>query len=234
MLTSCENYIQGTKYSQHGFLCYTAGEMKTKTKTASATCEEALYDQHIFPIAGVDEAGRGPLAGPVVACAVVLPPGLVIEGVRDSKKIPPDRRGKLATAIKSAALAYGFGVLEPPEIDAMNILQATLRAMEKAAAAAQAALGTPLRAALVDGNRPPRLPCPAIHIIRGDACCHLIAAASILAKEERDTIMHALHRLYPQYGFDTHKGYGTKAHLCALAKYGPCPVHRRTFKGVPT
>jgi ribonuclease HII len=201
-------------------------------KTASGICEEILYEQGIWPIAGVDEAGRGPLAGPVVACAVVLPPKCVIEGVYDSKKIHPDKRKELAKLIKTQTLAYGFGIIDAQTIDAMNILQATLLAMQKAVAQVFAVL--PLRAALVDGNRSPSLPCPTLHIVRGDSLCHLIAAASILAKEERDNILNGLHELYPRYGFDRHKGYGTPVHLQALKKYGPCPEHRLTFKQVRT
>jgi len=201
-------------------------------KTAPNTREAELYTQGIWPFAGVDEAGRGPLAGPVVACAVVLPPGCIIEGVYDSKKINPARRTELAAVIKSSALAYGFGLVEPQEIDRINILQAAMKAMEEAVIAAQSFLGEPLRYILVDGNRSPRLPCPTESIVKGDSHCHLIAAASILAKETRDTIMRDLHLLYPQYGFAEHKGYPTAAHFRALAEYGPCPAHRITFKGV--
>ncbi|MCL2603973.1 MAG: ribonuclease HII [Defluviitaleaceae bacterium] len=201
-------------------------------KTAPDIRERELFAQGIWPVAGVDEAGRGPLAGPVVACAVVLPPGSVIEGVYDSKKINPPRRAELAGKIKSAALAYAFGIIEPREIDRVNILQAAMKAMEDAVYAVQSFLGEPLRYVLVDGNRLPALPCPAEYLIKGDHRCHIIAAASILAKEARDTIMRDIHRLYPQYGFDEHKGYPTSAHFDALKRYGPCPEHRMTFRGV--
>lgn len=191
-----------------------------------------MHGGGIYPIAGVDEAGRGPLAGPVVACAVVLPPGLSVEGVYDSKKINPLKRGELAKQIKLSALAYGFGVMDAQTIDRVNILQATLLAMQEAVLSAQAMLNTPIRAALVDGNRSPKLPCPVLLIVKGDSRCHSIAAASILAKEARDTIMRELDCSYPRYGFAENKGYPTPAHVQALKKYGPCPEHRLTFKKV--
>jgi ribonuclease HII len=206
--------------------------MARKTKTAPDTLETELYARGIWPIAGIDEAGRGPLAGPVVACAVILPPGLVIEGVYDSKKINPAKRAELAERIKACALAYAFGVVEPAEIDRINILQAAMKAMGEAFYAAQSFLGKPLRYILVDGNRLPKLPCDGKAVVKGDNRCHVIAAASILAKEARDTIMRDLHRVYPEYGFADHKGYPTFAHMEALAKYGPCREHRKTFKGV--
>ena len=225
------------------------GGLGVEMKTAPSTRENELFAQGIFPIAGVDEAGRGPLAGPVVSCAVVLPPHCVIEGVYDSKKISPKRRAELAEKIKASALAYAFGVVEAEEIDRINILQAVLRAMREAVIAVQNVLNNSvnnsmsdfannstnktLQYVLVDGNFLPDLPYPAECIIRGDAHCHLIAAASILAKEARDEIMRNLHKLYPVYGFDVHKGYGTAKHLAALAQYGACPAHRFSFKGVP-
>ncbi|MCL2364176.1 MAG: ribonuclease HII [Defluviitaleaceae bacterium] len=206
-----------------------------KIKTASTQTEAALHARGFHFIAGVDEAGRGPLAGPVVAAAVVLPPGLIIEGVYDSKKIAPARRAFLLEEIKINALAYGLGIIEAAEIDRINILQATMQAMSQAVTHAQEMLtarSTPaqIQYILVDGNRLPSLPCPGEAITKGDTLCHSIAAAAILAKETRDAIMHEVDVIYPGYGFATHKGYGTPAHLAALAQYGPCVAHRLTFK----
>ena len=197
--------------------------------TASNEYEAALHNRGIFPVVGVDEVGRGPLAGPVVACAVVLPEGLVIEGVTDSKKLSEKRRGALAAVIKERALAYGFGVVEAEEIDRTNILQATTKAMAQAVLAVQASLGEALQYALVDGDKLPDLPCPGEALVSGDSRCFLIAAASIVAKVERDAMLGELHRMYPQYGFDRNKGYGTAAHREAIFEYGLCPAHRRTF-----
>jgi len=190
--------------------------------------EDGLRARGFSPIAGVDEAGRGPLAGPVVACAVVLPAGCVIEGVIDSKQLSPARRAALADEIKKSALAYAFGIAEADEIDRINILQAAMQAMQKAVKA----LPIPPSYVLVDGNRLPRLPCKGEAVVKGDSNSHLIAAASILAKEERDRYMDILHSEYPQYGFADHKGYGTARHLAALAAHGACAAHRLTFKGV--
>jgi len=208
-----------------------------KIITASTEREAALHARGFHYVVGVDEAGRGPLAGPVVAAAVVFAPGTVIEGVYDSKKITPARRAVLVEKIKESALAYGLGIIDAAEIDRLNILQATMRAMEQAVTHAQDALAARIpdariNHALVDGNRLPPLPCPGEAIIKGDTLCHTIAAAAILAKETRDAIMHELDMIYPRYGFATHKGYGTSVHLAALAQYGPCAAHRLTFKKV--
>ena len=194
--------------------------------TAPTTHEDAWAAKGFFPIAGVDEAGRGALAGPVVACAVALPPGLVIEGVNDSKKLSAPRREALAARIKAEALTYAFGVVDVDGIEAMNILHASLYAMRLAVEG----LAAPPQLALIDGNKlPPGLPCEAVCIKQGDAASHVIAAASILAKVERDKIMQALHREFPMYGFDKHKGYGTAAHRAALGEFGLCPQHRKGF-----
>ena len=206
--------------------------MSRTHKTAPNTREQALITQRLFPIVGVDEAGRGPLAGPVVASAVVLPAGLVIDGVYDSKKITPKRRAELAQEIKTKAISYAYGIINAIEIDSINILQATLKAMQLAVDNVQINMGETIMYALIDGNRLPALPCPAEAITKGDIHCHLIAAASILAKEKRDTIMDEMHQLYPQYGFNQHAGYGTATHLQAIRDYGACPIHRKTFKGV--
>ena len=202
------------------------------TRTAPTAPEDALHARGLTRVAGVDEAGRGPLAGPVVAAAVVFPPGTVIGGVYDSKRLSPKRREILAWQIKSAAAAYGIGRVSPADIDRVNILQATMMAMEEAVMAAQAMLGAPVQYALIDGTRVPNLGCPAQRIVKGDTLSHSIAAASILAKVERDNFMAWLDALYPLYGFAAHAGYGTRAHLAALREHGPCEAHRFTYKGV--
>ncbi|RMG58683.1 MAG: ribonuclease HII [Gammaproteobacteria bacterium] len=177
---------------------------------------------------GIDEAGRGPLAGPVVAAAVILDPEHVPEGLDDSKKLSAARRERLAIEIRDRAVAWGIGQCEVEEIDRMNILQATLLAMRRAFDA----LGVAPTRALVDGNRLPELPCPAEAIVQGDGRIPSISAASILAKVHRDALMRALHEQWPAYGFDRHNGYGTAGHLAALEAHGPCPAHRRSFAPV--
>ena len=179
-------------------------------------------------IAGVDEVGRGPLAGPVVAAAVILDPARPIAGLADSKQLSAVRREQLAAEIRAKALAWALGRAEVAEIDRINILQASLLAMQRAVAA----LGTVPDQALVDGNRCPRLACPCRAIIRGDATVPAISAASILAKVARDAELRELHERYPQYGFAQHKGYPTAAHRDALRRFGPCPEHRRSFAPV--
>lgn len=179
-------------------------------------------------IAGVDEAGRGPLAGPVVAAAVMLDPERPIPGLADSKRLPASRREQLAACVRAQALAVGVAVVEADEIDRLNILRATLVAMGDAIAALR-----PLpREVLVDGDRCPDLDMPARAIVGGDALEPAIAAASIVAKVERDRIMRALDGVHPGYGFGAHKGYGTRAHLEALHRLGPCAAHRRSFAPV--
>lgn len=179
-------------------------------------------------VAGVDEAGRGPLAGPVVAAAVILDPHDPIDGVADSKALSAARRERLFDAIHARARGVAVGLASVEEIDRLNILQATLLAMQRAVNA------LPLRPArvLVDGNRVPVLPMPAEAIVGGDASVAAIAAASIVAKVTRDRLMDELHRLHPDYGFDRHRGYGTAQHLQALARLGPTPAHRRSFAPV--
>jgi len=180
----------------------------------------------------VDEAGAGPLAGPVAAAAVILPAGILIDGVcvadkvHDSKKLSPKKRLILALEIKSKALAYSIVFISHDEIDKINILQARLKAM----AMAVASLEPKADFAYVDGHLlPPTLEIPAVAIKGGDAANHLIACASILAKVARDEVMSQEHKKYPHYGFDKHKGYGTKAHFAALAEHGPSEIHRLTF-----
>lgn len=178
-------------------------------------------------IAGIDEAGRGPLAGPVVAAAVVLDPATMPEGLRDSKTLTEKRRETLADALMECA-AVGVGVAEVEEIDRINILQATLAAMARA----EAALPFRPDACLVDGNSRPPLRAPAHLVVKGDAKSFSIAAASIVAKVARDRIMRELAKDFPEYAWEKNKGYGAKAHLEALALNGPTPHHRRSFKPV--
>ena len=183
-------------------------------------------------IAGVDEAGRGPLAGPVVAAAVVLPSGVAPEGIADSKTIAPARRSDLVDRIRGRALGWALGLAAPAEIDRLNVLEATLLAMRRALAGL-AGVGIVPELALVDGNRcPPGLPFPARPVVRGDATVTVIGAASILAKVWRDREMERLDRCWPQYGFAGHKGYPTRFHLERLRRFGPSPVHRLTFAPV--
>lgn len=176
-------------------------------------------------VCGVDEVGRGPLAGPVVAAAVILDPGRPVVGLADSKKLSERRREHLYEEILDRALAWSLGRAEVAEIDALNILQASLLAMQRAVIGLRPAPGH----ALVDGNRLPQLPCPARAIVGGDACEPCISAASILAKVVRDREMVALDALYPGYGLAQHKGYPTRAHLQALQSLGVSIIHRRSF-----
>ena len=179
-------------------------------------------------LAGVDEVGRGPLVGAVVTAAVVLDPARPIDGLADSKKLTPARRERLATAIRARALGWALGRAEPDEIDRLNIYHATHLAMVRAVEA----LAIDVDAVLVDGNRSPVFACPAEPVVKGDGRVPAIAAASILAKVARDAEMVALHRRYPLYGFDRHKGYPTAAHLSALREHGPLAEHRRSFAPV--
>ena len=183
-------------------------------------------------ICGVDEAGRGPLVGSVVAGAVVLDPNQPIIGLRDSKKLSPARREQLYAEIMQKARAWGIGQASPNEIDTLNILQATMLAMRRAIEALSERLGEWPSKALIDGNRCPILPIASEAIIKGDAKEPAISAASIIAKVTRDQQMQALHTQYPQYGFNQHMGYPTEAHMQALKQYGPCEEHRRTFAPV--
>lgn len=176
-------------------------------------------------VCGIDEAGRGPLAGPVFAAAVVLPEGLVIPGLNDSKKLTPKKRDALFDLILEQALAYSVASVSEKEIDEINILQATYLAMRRACDG----LALPADYALVDGNRDPGLSIPTETVIKGDAKSMSIAAASILAKVSRDRYMLEMAKLYPEYQFEKHKGYGTKLHYEMLAKYGVSEIHRRSF-----
>ncbi|KAF1708569.1 ribonuclease HII [Pseudoxanthomonas kalamensis DSM 18571] len=183
----------------------------------------------LLRVAGVDEAGRGPLAGPVSVAAVILDPARPIEGLNDSKKLGEARREALYPQIVECALAWRIEFVAAGEIDRLNILQATLTGMRRAVQA----LDPVAQQALIDGNKVPRdMPCPARALVGGDALEPAIMAASILAKVARDRAMLQLHAQFPQYGFDAHKGYPTPAHLAALAEHGPCPQHRRSFAPV--
>lgn len=187
--------------------------------------EHICYDEGFEIVGGIDEAGRGPLAGPVCAAAVVLPRDLEIEGLNDSKKLSDKRRRVLFDEITAQAVTYGIAFATEQEIDGINILQATFLAMRRALAQ----LSIQPSIALIDGNRETDFGLPVRTIVKGDSLSANIAAASILAKVTRDDFMLEQAKLYPEYGFDIHKGYGTKAHYEALRKYGPCPIHRRTF-----
>jgi ribonuclease HII len=192
--------------------------------------DESVRSRGFTVIAGVDEAGRGPLAGPVVAAAVVLARGVKIDGVRDSKKVPEEERERLFRKIVLHALCVGIGAVGAEEIDETNILRATHKAMHQAVGA----LSRRPDAILVDGRSVPGLALAQVAVIKGDAKSASIAAASIIAKVVRDRIMRQYHLLYPAYGFEKHKGYATREHLDSLRRLGPCPVHRRSFDGVLT
>jgi len=190
------------------------------------------YERRIWKIgklpAGVDEAGRGPLAGPVVAAAVILPKECEINGLNDSKKLSHQKREILYHQIKAVAVSIGVGIIEPDEIDRINILRAALLAMEIAVKK----LNPKPDFLLIDGNIRTSLLIPQQAVIGGDSTCNSIAAASIIAKVARDLIMDDYHNIHPEYNFKKHKGYPTKEHYEALRKFGPCPIHRKTFKGV--
>jgi ribonuclease HII len=189
------------------------------------TPERGFWERGLLRIAGVDEAGRGPLAGPVVAAAVILPPGFDLRGINDSKKLSPAARARAEARIREEAVAVGVGMAEPDEIDRVNILRATHAAMRRAVMAL-----TPCPdGVLVDG-----LPVRDLHpcceaLVKGDSRSASVAAASIVAKETRDRLMRAYAETFPHYGFAKHKGYPSPEHLRALAEHGPCPLHRRSF-----
>ena len=187
--------------------------------------EEGCRARGFDLICGVDEAGRGPLAGPVCAAAVILPHGLEIPGLTDSKKLSDKKRRELVPIIQQEAVSYGIGLASREEIDEINILQATFLAMERALAALSVRPGL----ALIDGNREKDFGLPVKPVVKGDSLSMNIAAASVLAKVTRDDLMLEMAKVYPQYGFEIHKGYGTRAHYDALRAYGPCPIHRTTF-----
>lgn len=187
--------------------------------------EHEFYAKGYTAICGVDEAGRGPLAGPVCAAAVILPKDLEIPGLNDSKKLTDKKRRELYPVIREKALAYGIGFASHEEIDRINILQATFLAMQRAIDQLEGKADF----ALIDGNREKDFGIPVQTVVKGDSLSASIAAASILAKVTRDDVMLEMAKEYPEYGFEVHKGYGTKQHYEALRQYGHCPIHRVTF-----
>ena len=187
--------------------------------------EQSFFDRGVKIICGVDEAGRGPLAGPVCAAAVILPPNAEIPGLNDSKKLSDKKRRELYPIIKAQAIAYGIALADHKEIDEINILQATYLAMERAINQ----LSVKPELALIDGNRAKDFGVPVETVVHGDSLSASIAAASVLAKVTRDDYMLKMAEEYPGYDFEIHKGYGTKAHYEALTRLGPCPIHRMTF-----
>ena len=189
------------------------------------TIENELHAKGYAVVCGVDEAGRGPLCGPVVAAACILPPDARIPGLDDSKKLSEKKREQLFPIIQQTAVAYGIGMASPEEIDRLNILNADMLAMRRAIEA----LSVPADIAVVDGNVARDLPIPAVTVVKGDAKSLSVSAASILAKVTRDRIMREYDEMYPQYGFLKNKGYGTAQHIAALREYGPTPIHRRSF-----
>ncbi len=193
---------------------------------------DADYAKQYGIVCGTDEAGRGPLAGSVVAAAVVLPEGCVIEGLDDSKKLTEKKREKLFDVIRETAAAFGIAEATHEEIDEMNILAASLLAMRRAADQVKAQLrekGMEIGVVLIDGNRQTDFGTPSVTVVHGDAISQSVAAASVLAKVTRDRQMMEMDALYPQYGFAVHKGYPTPAHKLAVYEHGPCPIHRRSF-----
>ena len=187
--------------------------------------ENEIYDSGVELICGVDEAGRGPLAGPVCAAAVILPRGLEIEGLNDSKKLSEKKRDKLFDAICAEAVSYGIAFASVEEIEEINILNAAMLAMNRAIER----LSVKPTLALIDGNRDSAINMPSRCVVKGDAKCADIAAASILAKVTRDRYMLEMAEKYPEYHFEKHKGYGTKLHYETLREYGPCEIHRPSF-----
>ena len=208
--------------------------MATNRKAVSARMTDLFDDQMLMDsgdlIAGVDEAGRGPLAGAVYAAAVILDPNEPIEGLRDSKKLTEKERERLAVEIKEKAIAWSVADATVEEIEEMNILKATMLAMRRAVLG----LAVEPKLVLVDGNRLPELPYPANAVVKGDDKIAAISAASIIAKTTRDHRMMELEELYPGYGFAKHKGYGVEAYIAAIKKLGVCPEHRKTFEPIAT
>ena len=198
--------------------------MKTEAPDLWLYEHQALADGFSC-VCGIDEAGRGPLAGPVCAAAVILPPDAVIDGLNDSKKLTDKKRRALYDVITEQAVSFGIAFADEREIDEINILQATFLAMRRAFEQ----LSVQPDVALIDGNRAPGLSCCERTIVHGDALSASIAAASILAKVTRDRLMEDYDAQYPQYGFAVHKGYGTQRHYAALREFGACPIHRQTF-----
>ncbi|MDA8145835.1 MAG: ribonuclease HII [Thermaerobacter sp.] len=199
--------------------------MRAKVSAVDFSREEGFWSRGITWVAGVDEVGRGPLAGPVLAAAVVLPPGVALPGLDDSKRLTARARAELDRMIRAAAWGLGIGAASAGEIDRWNIHRASLEAMRRALAD----LPRPPGAVLVDALTIPHLPWSQEGIVHGDRLSSSIAAASVVAKVARDRLMERYATLFPGYGFERHRGYGTAAHLAALAALGPCPLHRRSF-----
>ena len=199
--------------------------VKVRERPELYEIEQTLRGNGLTLVCGVDEAGRGPLAGPVCAAAVILPPGLILEGLNDSKKLTEKKRDALYDMITAQAVSWGVGLASPQEIDAFNILQATYLAMRRAVGQ----LGCTPDYVLVDGNGDPKLSLPTETLVKGDGRSACIAAASVLAKVTRDRLLTALDAEYPEYGFAQHKGYPTKAHYAAIAVHGVTPAHRSSF-----
>jgi len=200
----------------------------TPPPSAPYRYEARAWRSGVGRVAGIDEAGRGPLAGPVVAAAVILAPDRRVASLADSKLLTPERREELFLVIHERALAVGVGVVDHETIDRVNILEATRRAMT----GALAALSVVPELVITDFVALPALPCPQRNLVAGDRRCASVAAASIVAKVTRDRLMLEADRRFPEYGFARHKGYGTAEHLAALDRHGPCPIHRRSFAGV--
>lgn len=201
-------------------------EKELQRLTELKQIEENLHSQGIEYICGIDEAGRGPLAGPVVVAAAIMPKDSMIEGVNDSKKVSEKKRELLYEKITEEAIAWGVGIIDQKEIDRINILNATKEGLTEAV---KALVVRPDRIIVDALNGIDTLGIPYTSIIKGDAKCYSIAAASIIAKVTRDRIMRQWDEIYPQYGFEKHKGYGTKAHIEAIKEYGLCPLHRLSF-----
>lgn len=232
-----ETYLRALEQDPRAGARAIAEQMRKKQKAQARenarleqmlTIEKKLRERGIQHIAGVDEAGRGPLAGPVIAAAVILPPDTLIPGLNDSKALSEKRRAELFETIHNTALAIGIGKASPREIDKYNIRNATHHAMCQALAA----LSISPDRVLIDGNALPGSPFPEQAVIGGDRKSLSIAAASVIAKVTRDRLMIDYHAQYPAYGFASHKGYGSAEHLAALQKHGPCPIHRQSFQGV--
>ncbi|MEW6089111.1 MAG: ribonuclease HII [bacterium] len=190
--------------------------------------EKLVWSKGCNFIAGVDEVGRGPLAGPVVACALILPKEFYLEEIDDSKKLSPRKREELFDIIKNKALTLGLGRVDENVVDRINVRQACFLAMKKAIKSLEIKPGC----LLVDGEKIPQIGIPQIPVIRGDSLSFTISSASIIAKVTRDRLMDEYHKLWPEYNFINHKGYGTKEHLLSLKKHGPCPIHRRSYQPV--
>lgn len=202
----------------------TAGRLAARRRVM-LRMERDFWKQGVTLVAGVDEVGVGPLAGPLVAAAVILPVELPLRGINDSKKLSPQMRERLAAEIRASAVALATGIVDVATVDRLNVYRASLEAMRRAVNS----LGVRPQQLLVDARHIPGLDISQIAIIKGDAQSYSIAAASIIAKTTRDAMMRELDEQYPQYGFCRHMGYGTKEHLDALAKHGACPIHRRSF-----